>query len=244
MYSDVEDTLSWPVVVALHWKSCGVKRGQCWNMDWMDIYIILTGEFLHFCLFNLYVSYLCQVKVQTWVDGVEDVEFVGVGARFGPTIVSKEKNANQTHVALSDPRDCCSPPKKKVIPLEFLVWTTLLFLYANFFLFRMVSVSWRCFGGGPWQLQIHSQGKFCWSCWCFGSPHYKQPERLWLLLFVDTLGQHYILFCNICITKCAGWFTNIQYHVLMNCLIGSCLMRKAFYPFIYPVEDILTWLYI
>lgn len=53
------------------------------------------------------------VKVQTWVDGIEDVEFVGVGARFGPTIVSKEKNANQTRLALSDPRDCCSPPKRK-----------------------------------------------------------------------------------------------------------------------------------
>ncbi|KAK6117051.1 hypothetical protein DH2020_049194 [Rehmannia glutinosa] len=53
------------------------------------------------------------VKVQTWVDGVEDEEFVGVGARFGTTIVSKEKNANQTHLVLSDPRDCCSPPRKK-----------------------------------------------------------------------------------------------------------------------------------
>ncbi|KAH6835065.1 SIGNAL PEPTIDE PEPTIDASE-LIKE 2 [Perilla frutescens var. hirtella] len=53
------------------------------------------------------------VKVQTWVDGIEDVEFVGVGARFGTTIVSKEKKANQTRLTLSDPRDCCSPPKKK-----------------------------------------------------------------------------------------------------------------------------------
>lgn len=47
------------------------------------------------------------------------MEFVGVGARFGPTIVSKEKNANQTRLALSDPRDCCSPPKKKVLPVRF-----------------------------------------------------------------------------------------------------------------------------
>ncbi|CAA0838751.1 Signal peptide peptidase-like 2 [Striga hermonthica] len=54
------------------------------------------------------------VKVQTWVDGVEDVEFVGVGARFGTTIVSKEKNANQTHLVRSDPRDCCSPLRKKI----------------------------------------------------------------------------------------------------------------------------------
>ncbi|KAL8503392.1 hypothetical protein ACS0TY_022215 [Phlomoides rotata] len=54
------------------------------------------------------------VKVQTWVDGIEDDEFVGVGARFGTTIVSKEKNANQTRLALSDPPDCCSYPKKKL----------------------------------------------------------------------------------------------------------------------------------
>ncbi|XP_047337581.1 signal peptide peptidase-like 2 [Impatiens glandulifera] len=55
------------------------------------------------------------VKVQTWVDGVEDEEFVGVGARFGTTIVSKEKNANQTPLRLSNPRDCCSPLKNKLV---------------------------------------------------------------------------------------------------------------------------------
>ncbi|KAK4802803.1 hypothetical protein SAY86_001006 [Trapa natans] len=54
------------------------------------------------------------VKVQTWVGGVESSEFVGVGARFGVPIVSKEKNANQTRLALSDPRDCCSMPKNKL----------------------------------------------------------------------------------------------------------------------------------
>ncbi|XP_015896112.3 signal peptide peptidase-like 2 isoform X1 [Ziziphus jujuba] len=54
------------------------------------------------------------VKVQTWVNGVEDREFVGVGARFGTTIVSKEKNANQIRLTLSDPRDCCSTPKNKL----------------------------------------------------------------------------------------------------------------------------------
>ncbi|OAY56509.2 signal peptide peptidase-like 2 [Manihot esculenta] len=54
------------------------------------------------------------VKVQTWVNGIENAEFVGVGARFGTTIVSKEKNANQTRLTLSDPRDCCTPPKKKL----------------------------------------------------------------------------------------------------------------------------------
>ncbi|XP_054790896.1 signal peptide peptidase-like 2 isoform X1 [Prosopis cineraria] len=54
------------------------------------------------------------VKVQTWVNGIEDAEFVGVGARFGTTIVSKEKNARHTRLILSDPRDCCSPPKNKL----------------------------------------------------------------------------------------------------------------------------------
>ncbi|KAK9265368.1 hypothetical protein L1049_003518 [Liquidambar formosana] len=54
------------------------------------------------------------VKVQTWVNGIEDGEFVGVGARFGKPIVSKEKNANQTHLTLSDPRDCCSTLKNKL----------------------------------------------------------------------------------------------------------------------------------
>lgn len=53
------------------------------------------------------------VKVQTWIDGVEANEFVGVGARFG-SIVSKEKNANQTRLTLSEPRDCCSKPNNKL----------------------------------------------------------------------------------------------------------------------------------
>ncbi|CAL5442573.1 unnamed protein product [Camellia sinensis] len=53
------------------------------------------------------------VKVQTWVDGIEDDEFVGVGARFGTNIVSKEKNAYQTRLTRSDPHDCCSQPKNK-----------------------------------------------------------------------------------------------------------------------------------
>ncbi|KAI9079066.1 hypothetical protein K1719_038974 [Acacia pycnantha] len=54
------------------------------------------------------------VKVQTLVNGIADAEFVGVGARFGRTIVSKEKNARHTRLILSDPRDCCSPPKNKL----------------------------------------------------------------------------------------------------------------------------------
>lgn len=62
-----------------------------------------------------YVLCSYKVKVQTWVNGIEDAEFVGVGARFGRTIVSKEKNARQTRLILSNPRDCCDPPKNKVL---------------------------------------------------------------------------------------------------------------------------------
>ncbi|KAK9147478.1 hypothetical protein Scep_006235 [Stephania cephalantha] len=51
------------------------------------------------------------VKVQTWVNGKEGNEFVGVGARFGTTMESKEKHANHTKVTISDPPDCCSTPK-------------------------------------------------------------------------------------------------------------------------------------
>ncbi|XP_043715725.1 signal peptide peptidase-like 2 [Telopea speciosissima] len=54
------------------------------------------------------------VKVQTWVDGEEGNEFVGVGARFGTTMESKEKHASQTKLTLSDPPDCCSTPKNKL----------------------------------------------------------------------------------------------------------------------------------
>ncbi|KHG19074.1 Signal peptide peptidase-like 2B [Gossypium arboreum] len=46
-------------------------------------------------------------------NGIEESEYVGVGTRFGTTIVSKEKNANQRCLILSDPRDCCSHPKNK-----------------------------------------------------------------------------------------------------------------------------------
>jgi signal peptide peptidase-like protein 2B len=58
------------------------------------------------------------VKVQTWVNNREDGEFVGVGARFGPTIESKEKHANRTGLLLADPIDCCDPPTQKVSLLE------------------------------------------------------------------------------------------------------------------------------
>lgn len=54
------------------------------------------------------------MKVPTWIDGKEEMEFVGVGARFGPTLESKEKRANQTRLAIADPPDCCSTPRNKV----------------------------------------------------------------------------------------------------------------------------------
>ncbi|KAK8502952.1 hypothetical protein V6N12_054177 [Hibiscus sabdariffa] len=54
------------------------------------------------------------VKVPTWIEGVEDNEYVGVGARFGPTLESKEKHANHTRLALADPPDCCRKPRNKL----------------------------------------------------------------------------------------------------------------------------------
>ncbi|KAF3441507.1 hypothetical protein FNV43_RR15421 [Rhamnella rubrinervis] len=51
------------------------------------------------------------VKVPTWVNGIEDSEYVGVGARFGPTLESKEKRASHTRVVLADPPDCCKQQK-------------------------------------------------------------------------------------------------------------------------------------
>ncbi|CAH8330383.1 unnamed protein product [Eruca vesicaria subsp. sativa] len=56
-----------------------------------------------------------NIKFKTWIDGTEDAEFVGVGARFGRQIIYKEKNANQTHVVFANLRDCCSPLKTKLI---------------------------------------------------------------------------------------------------------------------------------
>lgn len=54
------------------------------------------------------------VKIQTYIDNTEDVEFVGVGARFGPTLESKEKHANKTRLALSNPSNLCTAPKNKL----------------------------------------------------------------------------------------------------------------------------------
>ncbi|KAJ0963556.1 hypothetical protein J5N97_028678 [Dioscorea zingiberensis] len=54
------------------------------------------------------------VKVQTWIDNREADEFVGVGARFGTPLQSKERHANRTRLIIADPPDLCSPPKNKV----------------------------------------------------------------------------------------------------------------------------------
>lgn len=62
------------------------------------------------------------VKVPTWIDGNEEMEFVGVGARFGQTLESKEKRADQTRLALADPPDCCSKPKNKLTGEVILVY--------------------------------------------------------------------------------------------------------------------------
>ncbi|XP_047320020.1 signal peptide peptidase-like 4 [Impatiens glandulifera] len=61
------------------------------------------------------------VKVPTYVNGVEEIEFVGVGARFGPTLESKEKRAIHTRLEIPDPSDCCSQPKNKLIGRVILV---------------------------------------------------------------------------------------------------------------------------
>ncbi|KDO86182.1 hypothetical protein CISIN_1g009437mg [Citrus sinensis] len=61
------------------------------------------------------------VKVPTWVDGGEDTEYVGVGARFGRTLEAKEKDASQNRLVLADPPDCCSKPKNKLTGEAILV---------------------------------------------------------------------------------------------------------------------------
>ncbi|KAB2597703.1 signal peptide peptidase-like 4 [Pyrus ussuriensis x Pyrus communis] len=61
------------------------------------------------------------VKVPTWINGMEDAEYVGVGARFGPTLESKEKYATNTRVVLADPPDCCTRPKNKLAKEVILV---------------------------------------------------------------------------------------------------------------------------
>ncbi|XWS77018.1 hypothetical protein CRYUN_Cryun01aG0227700 [Craigia yunnanensis] len=55
-----------------------------------------------------------SVKVPTWINSLEDNEYVGVGARFGLTLESKEKHASHTRLALADPPDCCSKPRNQL----------------------------------------------------------------------------------------------------------------------------------
>ncbi|KAK7400476.1 hypothetical protein VNO78_11684 [Psophocarpus tetragonolobus] len=59
--------------------------------------------------------------VPTWIDGVENSEYVGVGARFGHTLESKEKRANLIRVVMADPPDCCTKPKNKITSEVILV---------------------------------------------------------------------------------------------------------------------------
>lgn len=74
---------------------------------------------------TLLYLFFYQVKVRTWVDGIEDAEFVGIGARFGRTIESEEKKAPKAPLTLSDPRDCCITPKNKVI-CSYIIWSFVL----------------------------------------------------------------------------------------------------------------------
>ncbi|XAR63051.1 hypothetical protein NMG60_11022853 [Bertholletia excelsa] len=62
------------------------------------------------------------VKVPIYIDGKQVTEFVGVGARFGPTLESKEKHANQTRLAAADPPDCCKQPIDKLTGEVILVY--------------------------------------------------------------------------------------------------------------------------
>ncbi|KAK6260663.1 hypothetical protein SCA6_015137 [Theobroma cacao] len=61
------------------------------------------------------------VKVPTWINSLEDNEYVGVGARFGPTLESKEKHASRTRLALADPPDCCSKPRNQLTEGEVIL---------------------------------------------------------------------------------------------------------------------------
>lgn len=76
--------------------------------------------------------------MQTWINNEEDSEFVGVGARFGTTIQTKEKYASRTPLSLSDPSDCCTAPKEKVcysVIFEVVHTVSKLHLYCSYYLF-------------------------------------------------------------------------------------------------------------
>uniref|UniRef100_A0A0C9S6Z7 TSA: Wollemia nobilis Ref_Wollemi_Transcript_10156_2114 transcribed RNA sequence n=1 Tax=Wollemia nobilis TaxID=56998 RepID=A0A0C9S6Z7_9CONI len=54
------------------------------------------------------------VKVQTWINGRKANESVGVSARFGTRMESKEKDAHNTRLVLAKPSDSCSRPTEKL----------------------------------------------------------------------------------------------------------------------------------
>ncbi|KAL8138527.1 hypothetical protein V2J09_004528 [Rumex salicifolius] len=62
------------------------------------------------------------VKIPTFVDGIQIREYVGVGARFGPTMESKENHVKKTNLTLSDPPDCCSTATNKLAGEAILVF--------------------------------------------------------------------------------------------------------------------------
>lgn len=56
------------------------------------------------------------MKVATWIGDKEEDEFVGVGARFGPTLESKEKDADKSRIALADRGNCSFTTKSNSVP--------------------------------------------------------------------------------------------------------------------------------
>ena len=54
------------------------------------------------------------VKVQTWINDREANEYVGVSARFGTPMESKEKDANRSRLFLANPYDSCTNLTKKL----------------------------------------------------------------------------------------------------------------------------------
>ncbi|MQM12949.1 hypothetical protein Taro_045868 [Colocasia esculenta] len=87
--------------------NCKLAVGSVLQFLFLDFIVLLVDSY---CL----LPGCSQVKIQTWINNIENDEFVGVGARFGTPMESKEKHANKTKLSLADPPDCCSPPKKKV----------------------------------------------------------------------------------------------------------------------------------
>ncbi|KAL8162489.1 hypothetical protein V2J09_013978 [Rumex salicifolius] len=54
------------------------------------------------------------VKIPCIVGGKKIEEYVGLGARFGPSLGHKENHVNNAKLVLSDPSDCCSTAKNKL----------------------------------------------------------------------------------------------------------------------------------